>query len=285
MCQGIESPSLCYPDSFKSCFACCPPIRPTGYEHIQYRSSVQRMLRENTELFDRNSEAIAPITGYSCWALGYLEPSYSLIGCLLHPARNGGRDMRFRVDYGHKCAREQCLEAQAFEQLSEKAKEFWLALTRGLDSFQYSSRRHNPLFRLLGWARPLLESIWARERGRTPKLAELQSRYPFLSVRLAPRACSYLVLLAVEMRGGGTISKKGLVELIYKVAEELRQNFSPLANAIARNSPYTHQLGLDQYLLDFLRLGLGLKKVELGVAREIENRARELVDIFGRSAL
>ena len=34
--------SLCFPDEEKSCFACCPPIRAAGYEHIEYKNFINR---------------------------------------------------------------------------------------------------------------------------------------------------------------------------------------------------------------------------------------------------
>jgi len=84
------SVTLCAPDREKSCFACCPPIRPAGYEHILYEAIVKRMLRENTKAFARGETGPAPITGFSCWALGYLDPEYRRVGCLLHPLQNAG---------------------------------------------------------------------------------------------------------------------------------------------------------------------------------------------------
>jgi molybdopterin-guanine dinucleotide biosynthesis protein A len=46
---------LCAPDGDKTCFACCPPIRPAGYEHVDHRAAVARMLRENTLSFRRKA--------------------------------------------------------------------------------------------------------------------------------------------------------------------------------------------------------------------------------------
>jgi len=73
----IETPcSLCAPDEEKSCFACCPPIRPPGYEHLQYTNEIKRFLRENTVSLRREQKSISPITGFSCWALGYLDDGF-----------------------------------------------------------------------------------------------------------------------------------------------------------------------------------------------------------------
>lgn len=95
-----DDSTLCVPDARRSCFACCPPIRPAGYEHIQYRNMVMRMLRENTRDFAAGGGGL--ITGFSCWALGYLDEDFRQVGCLLHPARNHGQDLRYRVGYEEK---------------------------------------------------------------------------------------------------------------------------------------------------------------------------------------
>ena len=79
----VKNPTLCFPDHEKTCFACCPPIRPAGYEHIRYKNIIRRMLRENNEDFLQTKMEIIPITGFSCWALGYLDKSHKLVGCLL----------------------------------------------------------------------------------------------------------------------------------------------------------------------------------------------------------
>ena len=126
--SGGSGPTLCFPDNRKSCFACCPPIRPPNYEHIQYKNLIQRMLRENTRAFSTRGEKVLPITGFSCWALGYLDKECRLVGCLLHPSRNRGKDLRFRVDYGGKCGRESCPESKVFLELGLDERELWLCL-------------------------------------------------------------------------------------------------------------------------------------------------------------
>ena len=77
----------------------------------------KRDLKENSEDFDRQGKGIIPITGFSCWALGYLKDNHRLIGCMLHPFQNDGVDLRFRVDYGEKCSRESCEEQKVFSGL------------------------------------------------------------------------------------------------------------------------------------------------------------------------
>jgi hypothetical protein len=108
----------------KNLFRLLPPIRPVGYEHIRHKNIIERMLRENTLAFNKEDRGLSPITGFSCWALGYLDEEYRRIGCLLHPFQNDGVDLRYRVDYGSKCCRESCPESKTFSDLDPCAKEF-----------------------------------------------------------------------------------------------------------------------------------------------------------------
>lgn len=141
--------TLCYPDGKKSCFACCPPIRPQRYEHISFKTIIHRELVNNTLRFKNSIPSRRPITGYSCWAMAYIDDSFKIPGCLLHPYLNQGEDLRYLVDYGEKCKRESCIEYDLFSILSEKEKLFYIRMTDRMDFFTYSSRRLNPLFHLL----------------------------------------------------------------------------------------------------------------------------------------
>ena len=116
----IREPSLCLPDKEKSCFACCPPIRPAGYEHVQYKNIVKKILIENTLSFQLQKKSI---TGFSCWALGYIDKNFKQVGCLLHPEYIG-TDLRHLTGYGEKCKRETCLEAKIFLNLEYNTKIF-----------------------------------------------------------------------------------------------------------------------------------------------------------------
>ncbi len=268
--------SLCQPDPFRSCFACCPPIRPAGYEHIQYQKSMERILRENTVRFDPGSTKIIPITGFSCWALGYLDKAYRLIGCMLHPAQNKGRDMRFRVDYGEKCKRETCPEAAAFALLTPDTQDFLLDLTEGLNSFEYSSRRRNPLFSLLGWAPLILETAGKFRRNKISSLQELTKRFPILSTPLNPKACSYIVLVIMNRWGQEVIRNPALLRLVEAVNQRLKEEVSSFPPS--KDSVHTHTLDLDQHFKDLLRLGLGLKKMNIETALELKEKVEVVVE-------
>ncbi len=241
------------PDNEKSCFACCPPIRPKGYEHIQYKNIVKRILRENTSSFRLTEK---PITGYSCWALGYLDDQYRLVGCLLHPARNNGVDLRHLTGYGDKCRREYCLEAKIFSELNNETKLFLLKFCKGMDSFLYSSRTKNPLFQLIRWGKDILEYIAEIDSNKisSTQFDQLKQRYPFLKTQIDPRAVAYFVKERL---------KKGAMPDSKEISSFLSYT-KRLAEHITKSSfekTYTHLLPMDRDFLDFIRLGLGIKKI------------------------
>jgi|GEM_PF-134934 len=246
-------PTLCAPDQEKSCFACCPPIRPPGYEHLQYASEIKRMLRENTASLRRDDKAFSPITGFSCWALGYLDGGFKRIGCLLHPGQNEGEDLRYRVDYGGKCDRESCVEAEIFKLLAPEARSFWLRLCEGLDSFSYSSRTRNPLFRILGWGTAVLNLVARAEKERDLRTESILETYAFFKTDLPARANAYLLKALVDSEH---------LELLKD--GRFRNRFEELSHRLSRQvsveiltsstAPYVHRLALDPDFLNFLRL-------------------------------
>ena len=266
--------SLCLPDNKKSCFACCPPIRPAGYEPIQYKSSVQRFLRENTHQFDSREKTVKPIIGFSCWALGYLDEDFRLIGCLLHPAVNGGEDFRHRIDFGEKCSRESCPESKIFSALNENQQSFWLNLTRGLDSFAYSSRKENPLFKLLNWGPKILKLIAVEETNRIFNVPSFFRTYPFFSIQVNPKASAYILNRFINSENIHLLKKKGFKEFFNHVLNKLHQS-------LIRELPdeekgeYIHQLELDNDFLDFLRLSLKRTKIEIDLAKRLKEMTDE----------
>jgi hypothetical protein len=254
-------PTLCFPDRQKSCFACCPPIRPAGYEHLQYKNINKRILRENTASFSKKERTVVPITGFSCWALGYVDKDYRLVGCLLHPCQNEGLDLRYRVNYGIKCRRESCREAQTFSGIGLSMKKFWLHLTDGLDSFSYSSRRTNFLFTMLDWGIHILNVMAIAEGDRTHTKESFLSVYPFFSTPLSPRAHAYLLNRLIN-----TENVHLLKSTLFRA--EFEHLAADLASRVAWNlvhrtdGPHVHRLSLDRDFLDFLRLCLDVRRMD-----------------------
>jgi hypothetical protein len=108
--------NLCQPDDGKSCGACCGI-----YNYIDSSPEALRdRLRRRTEWFQGNlrgaedlatfSQAIRATEDqarrfneiYCCEYVGFLDHGDRRVGCLLHPAQNGGVDMRGVSCYGRE---------------------------------------------------------------------------------------------------------------------------------------------------------------------------------------
>jgi hypothetical protein len=228
---------------------------------------------ENSSNFNKKDRDIIPITGYSCWALGFIDRNYQQAGCLLHPAQNGGNDLRYRVDFGDKCRREACPEAEVFAGLAPQERVFWIKLAEGLDSFAYSSRKKNPLFTILGWGKDLLGLIASQERSASLTRDSLSKSYPILASPLSPRACAFLLFRVVQRAGVSVLKSKRFVSDFEQWARNLSRRISGLVDH-SGGEQFTHRLNLDSAFLDFLRLSAGMVKI-----REQEAlRMLELVD-------
>jgi hypothetical protein len=276
-------PTLCAPDAEKSCVACCPPIRPAGYEHIQYKGIVKRMLRENTMAFAKKGEGLWPITGFSCWALGYLDQRYRLVGCLLHPFQNNGEDLRYRVDYGEKCERECCPEAGVFLELGIDDRKSWLHLADGLDSFAYSSKKFNPLFRMMGWGAELLHLIALNSDGRSFIGASFSQAYPFFSTRSHPRGNAYILNTLVRMDSVNLLKAESFRLQFEAFSTSLSRQLREGRSAPRSQAPHTHLAGLDPYFLDFLRLSVGITRIDQEGALRLKEIADRAIERFHKS--
>jgi hypothetical protein len=124
----MESPHLCQPDSRKSCGACCGLYNYRGSS----RSNLVQRLKGRTEAFHkierytpealdafslwvRGTEPQAKLleTIYNCEFLGFLDSGFKRVGCLLHPCRHAGRDLRICSFYGAElCDGHLCLSYQ-----------------------------------------------------------------------------------------------------------------------------------------------------------------------------
>ena len=245
--------TLCFPDGEKTCFACCPPIRPAGYEHVSYENITKRTLRENTAQLDRTRTEVSPIIGFSCWALGYLDRNCKLVGCLLHPAQNMGVDLRYRIDYWDKCRRETCTEAKTFSRLTMGEKRFLLRLSDGLDSFSYSSRKTNPLFNILNWGMGLLSRVASEEQGRIHTRGSFFRTYPLFSTTLSPRANAYMINRLIDREGVRLLKDSSCKTEFERLSGHISLLLQGEACQADGGSP-VHFLDFDQEFLDLLRL-------------------------------
>lgn len=217
------------------------------------------MLRENNEDFLRRGKGVIPITGFSCWALGYLDKKHKLVGCLLHPASNGGNDLRYRVDFGEKCRRETCPEAKIFSNLGVQAKEFWLHMADGLDSFSYAGRTTNPLFDMMDWGKDLLEQIAMTDVGIIYSWKSFLESYPFFLTNLSPRANAYLLRRLITRRTLHILKDPHFRSAFEKFSGRMTGLLGrKLSNS--PSAPHVHLLDSEQDFLNFLRLSACIYK-------------------------
>ena len=210
--------------------------------------------------FRKDDQEVIPITGFSCWALGYLEKDYRLVGCMLHPAQNRGIDLRYRIDYGDKCRREVCQEAKTFSDLDADQKGFWVQMANGLDSFAYSSRKMNPLFKMMGWGTYLLGLIASKEKyGRFTSDTFFQA-YPFFTTKISPKANVYLVNRLVSEEKTHLLKNDSFRQEFEGFRLHLLEHINYKSHEPV-DCPHVHLLDLDQDFLVFLRLSVGILKI------------------------
>ena len=274
--------SLCFPDSSKSCFACCPPIRPAGYDHFDYQNIIRRSLLENSSQFNPEDKDIRPITGFSCWAMGYLDSEYRQPGCLLHPVQNNGVDLRYRIDYGTKCLRESCYEAKVFERLNEKQKNFWLRLADGMDSFAYSSRRKNILFNIIGWGDKVLATLADGESCRSMEKLQFLKIYPFFNCNILPKGYAYLLAYIVNESGIKFLKdpefEKSFILFSKNLITNIKEKFDRSGGPV-----FVHKMDIDLSFADFLRISLKIKKSEYSTVEKIMQYTNDQLKLFYRS--
>ncbi len=271
--------SLCAPDEERSCFGCCPPIRPARYDPLDWVGSLRREFRDNRKAFRGRIRPWRPIVGFSCWALGYLDEQGRRIGCLLHPAQNDGRDLRGVVGYGTKCAREQCLASRVFSRLDPREQRFWLEPAAGLNAFYYSSPRANPLFHVLLWGETVLGALAARAAVRGWSATELLWKYPFLTgSRYRPRAHRFLAEVLLEGRPFQDLPENDRLEraldrLAGKVAAFFRERFPRDGE---EEAVFVHRAGTGESLADFVRLRLGCPRAPRTFLHALEAHVRRM---------
>jgi hypothetical protein len=212
--------SLCMPTKKLSCFACCPPIRPAGYDHLQDKGSWRRMLSENRELFLAGQLPDRVQIGFSCPGLGFLDSNGTQAGCLLHPARNRGRDLREPTGYREKCARESCPQSRAYAALKEQSRALLIKLCEGMDPFTYSSRIENPLMLLLAFG-PEVATNFA---SLGLSIEELTA-WPWL--READPAHGWLLARMLDLDGPGLLQDSRLAHNLSLKVNYVTQRLGP----------------------------------------------------------
>lgn len=218
---GAVSQYLCSPGGGLSCFACCPPIRPAGYDHADHRPSLRRLFSEARQDYLAGRPP-RPVQGFVCWGLGFLDAKGRQVGCLYHPARHGGVDLRLATGYQPKCARESCPPAQAFAQLPPPARQALVGLATGLDAFAFSSPRHNPLMRLLAFGPAVADAALSLPLAGRGELAAWA--WP----TEAPPAWGWLLGRRLEGEGPGLLRVPGLHAQLARAVEALTRQVGPV---------------------------------------------------------
>jgi hypothetical protein len=254
----LKLASLCFPDDQKSCFYCCPPIRDPEADPLDNIEERRARLRLNRKNLKKNIARGEEISGESCWGLGFLDDEEKQAGCLLHPLRHDGDDLRHLTGYQFKCANALCREALIFSELTPDEQNFCLDPCRGMDSFTYSSRS-NPLMRLLAWETKMVRLIVADARENDKPFP---AAYKFLWQKLDFRLDGYLAYESARRKGidylrrnlKSYISQRDvLIDELKKIAADHDLRASADQNLIP-----VHRLKIPLTLSRLLKFGAGL---------------------------
>ncbi|MCD6298935.1 MAG: hypothetical protein J7M30_17465, partial [Deltaproteobacteria bacterium] len=189
------------------------------------------------------------------------------------------KELRFSVDYGDKCRRENCPESKTFLELDVNVRRFWLHLADGLDSFAYSSKRINPIFKMMGWGPGLLGLITLNEDGRLFIGESFFRAYPFFSTRLNPRANAYLLNQLVGENRVDMLKTESFRERFERFSRRLSGGLKQISSPMS-GTQYTHRLELDSRFLDFLRLSVGISQIEKEHALRLKGKVDRAIEKF-----
>lgn len=211
--------------------------------------------------------------------MGFLDDKKKLIGCLLHPAQNQDRDLRDLTGYGPKCRNEICPESVEFSNLTQEQAMFLIGLTKGLDSFEYSSSLINPVFRLLLWGEAVITALSESENYILTREG-YSERYPLLKKILSPGAHAYILSRFLERYGLEEINNPEFMTEFLAELKSLIGKHKQLINPPYETRPYIHQLGYHKLFVNFLRYGLGWKRSLPGEALKVKEELDELILSF-----
>ena len=262
--HGGRYSSLCFPDGEKSCFFCCPPIRNPEADSLDQLAEKTQLFRLNRGNISINRQHAGEIHGHSCWGLGFLDPEEKQIGCLLHPCQNQGSDQRYLTGYRSKCAGTLCQEAVIFSRLNPARQQFYLALAAGMDSFHYSSRRANPLMKILPWDCPVLETIFLAEQGKAPERMEFIRRYGFFWHELDYRLDAWLIGEILKRRGLEIITTAPRKYLNFRQQLLRRLALEKILPPAGSPTVPVHRLSIPLNLSRLLKFGLNIWEATAG---------------------
>ncbi|MBU1740507.1 MAG: hypothetical protein KKC37_03110 [Proteobacteria bacterium] len=269
--------TLCLPDDDRSCFACCPPIRPAGYDHLDWETSLRRLLVDNTERFQTSGPRQEIITGYFCWALGFLDRAGKRIGCLLHPAQNQGRGLRHLTGYGDKCRRESCPQTKVFTGLTAEQRTCLMGLADGLDSFEYSSPKKNLMWAGLSWGSVVMAALTELEQGRPIAPARLREFCPVLT-RPDPDGRSYVLGRLIRGRGPRVLIDPDLPARLEALVDRIKARAARVIDSPLPGGTPAHALPFPPALARFINRGLGRARVTGDQGHQFQEMIHREVD-------
>lgn len=267
--------SLCAPVAGVTCFHCCPPIRPADHDTWPAKDTLQPILEQNTRNFEHNLSDPQPIDGTHCWALGFLNGDARLAGCLLHPARHKGKDLRPLTGFGEKCARELCLEARVFDNLTPEEQKRCLACAPTDDPFRFSSRSENPLMRLLAFEDSVMRGILEREQNRPLSRNLVLADYAPLFGQLDPTVDGYWLTRIVQKDSWAFLEPEELQRYLTfrkELEDTLTRRFGNRGPDDRTDLPMAHTHDIPLSLSRWLKFGAGLWRAsdeEMALVREL----------------
>ncbi len=222
-----------------------------------------------------------PITGFSCWGMGFVDLERRLAGCLLHPARNR-EDLRSHTGYREKCERETCPQHLTFVNLDEPVRRTLLKFASGLDSFQFSSPRSNPLWNLLLWGGNVLTEIHVHLVPDSPL-------YRYLTSHPTPGSRAYLLsglLRRLSFSGNvARVTDPDFEARFENAADRIYRESEALYSAPEAGDPFVHRMDLDQSLAQFIRLGLKRPKMKREIARRVARKIESALERLSRDLI
>ncbi|MCK4378533.1 MAG: hypothetical protein KAW01_04275, partial [Deltaproteobacteria bacterium] len=182
--------------------------------------------------------------------------------------------------YRSKCAGTLCQEAVLFSRLNPVRQRFYLDLTDGMDSFHYSSRRANPLMKILPWGILILDAIFLLEQGKSLTRMEFIRRYGFFWHELDCRLDSWLVGEIIKRHDLEKIMANPREYLAFR--QQLLRRLQPEKAQPAVESPAVpvHRLSIPLELSRLLKFGLNLWEATAAEVNRLQEVMLQEIDQF-----
>jgi hypothetical protein len=132
---------------------------------------------------------------------------------------------------------------------------------------------------MMGWGSRLLSLITLNEDRRLFTKESFFRAYPFFSTRLNPRANAFLLYQLVGKNRVDMLKTESFRERFERFSRRLSGQLKQISSPMS-GTQYTHRLELDPRFLDFLRLGVGLLRIEQGDALRLKERVDRAIGEF-----